>query len=70
MRVDVTGGTGDYTYLWNSGQTENPINLNLNPGIYSVQITDENMCIIDTAFGIALLQRIVFLMYLLQMEMK
>ena len=69
LRVDVTGGTGDYSYLWNSGETENPINLNLNPGIYSVQITDENMCIIDTVFRIALLQRIVFLMYLLQMEM-
>ncbi|MAO71363.1 MAG: hypothetical protein CMD02_02500 [Flavobacteriales bacterium] len=53
LRVDVTGGTGDYTYLWSSGETENPINLNLNPGIYSVQITDENMCIIDTAFRIA-----------------
>lgn len=53
LRVDVTGGTGDYNYLWSSGKTENPINLNLNPGIYSVQITDENMCIIDTAFRIA-----------------
>ena len=49
LRVDVTGGTEIILYLWSSGQTENPINLNLNPGIYSVQITDENMCIIDTS---------------------
>ena len=53
LRVNVTGGTGDYTYLWNTGETENPININLNPGIFSVQITDENMCSIDTVFRIA-----------------
>ena len=53
LLVDVNGGTGDYTYLWSSGEKENPININLNPGVYSVQITDENMCIIDTAFRIS-----------------
>ena len=51
-RVDVSGGVGNYSYLWNSGQTENPIDINLNPGIYSVKITDENMCSIDTSFRI------------------
>ena len=53
LRVDVSGGVGNYSYLWNSGQTENPIDINLNPGIYSVKITDENMCSIDTSFRIA-----------------
>ena len=47
LRVDVTGGTGDYTFLWNTEKLK-PYQLNLNPGIFSVQITDENMCNDDT----------------------
>ena len=45
----------DYTYLWSNGQTENPINLSLNPGIYSVEVTDENFCNEDTVFHIAVM---------------
>ncbi|MGY8989012.1 MAG: T9SS type B sorting domain-containing protein, partial [Flavobacteriales bacterium] len=53
LEVTATGGTGDYTYLWSNGQTENPINLSLNPGVYSVEVTDENFCNEDTVFHIA-----------------
>ena len=53
LEVTATGGTGDYTYLWSNGQTENPINLSLNPGVYSVEVTDENLCNEDTVFHIA-----------------
>lgn len=46
----VTGGTGAYTYTWSdttlNGQ-QNPTGLN--PGVYTVTVTDENNCsIIDT----------------------
>jgi len=37
--VIVSGGAGPYTYLWNTGQTENFIS-NLCEGTYSVVITD------------------------------
>ena len=55
LEVTATGGTGDYTYLWSNGQTENPINLFLNPGVYSVEVTDENFCNEDTVFHIAVM---------------
>ena len=53
LEVEVSGGIGDYTYLWNSGETINPINISLYPGIYSVEVTDENLCKKDTVFRIA-----------------
>ena len=52
LEVTASGGTGLYSYLWNSGETINPINLSLNPGLYSVQVTDENFCTSDTVFNI------------------
>jgi gliding motility-associated-like protein len=43
----VTGGTpfhsGNYTYLWNNGQTTENIN-SLCPGIYYLTVTDSNGC--------------------------
>jgi len=53
LNVNATGGTGNYTYLWSSGETVNPINLMLNPGVYSVEVTDGNNCQEDTVFHIA-----------------
>jgi len=53
LEVIATGGTGQFTYLWSSGETENPINLLLNPGVYSVEVMDENFCKEDTVFHIA-----------------
>ena len=41
--VDVTGGTGSYTYTWSDGQTA-AIAVNLGPGDYAVTVTDENNC--------------------------
>jgi hypothetical protein len=38
-----TGGTTPYTYLWNNGQTTATI-TNLEPGNYTVVITDANGC--------------------------
>jgi gliding motility-associated-like protein len=53
LEVSATGGTGTYSYLWSSGETMNPINLALNPGVYSVEVMDENFCKVDTVFHIS-----------------
>jgi hypothetical protein len=42
--VSVTGGSGNYTYLW-SNNAETTVQVNgLNPGNYNVQVMDENGC--------------------------
>ncbi|WP_424494922.1 HYR domain-containing protein [Salinimicrobium sp. GXAS 041] len=41
--VQVTGGTGNYTYLWSDGQTGQTAE-GLSSGNYSVTVTDENGC--------------------------
>ena len=38
------GGTGNYTYLWSSGDITQTA-YNLSPGLYSVDVTDVNGCI-------------------------
>jgi hypothetical protein len=42
--VDVVGGTGPYSYLWNNGSTSQSIS-SLCTGNYSVTVTDANGCI-------------------------
>ncbi|MCI4666834.1 MAG: T9SS type A sorting domain-containing protein [Bacteroidia bacterium] len=43
ISVSPTGGSGPYTYLWNTGATTNNLS-NLSPGGYSVLITDALGC--------------------------
>jgi SprB repeat/Secretion system C-terminal sorting domain len=43
--TNVTGGTGNYTYLWSDGQTSSHA-INLCAGIYDLTITDENECVL------------------------
>ena len=46
INITVTGGTGIYTYDWSNGEiTENITDLNA--GVYSVTVTDENGCSIS-----------------------
>ncbi|MFQ5447893.1 MAG: SdrD B-like domain-containing protein, partial [Saprospiraceae bacterium] len=42
--VTASGGTGTYSYLWSDGTTADTV-LNLQAGLHSVTVTDENNCI-------------------------
>jgi hypothetical protein len=42
--MTVTGGTGPYTYLWNTAETTEDI-IDLVSGNYSVVVTDDNNCV-------------------------
>ncbi len=53
LEAIVTGGTGDYSFEWGNGSTENPINLGMSPGNFSITVTDINGCNQDTSFIIA-----------------
>ena len=41
--VTVTGGAGNYTYNWSSGQTTEDLN-DIGAGTYTLTVTDENDC--------------------------
>lgn len=53
MEAIIVGGTPPYTYQWSNGSTDNPLNLALNPGHYSISVMDNNACVEDTVFVIA-----------------
>ncbi len=43
IELNVTGGVSPYTFVWSNSQTTQSI-FNLEAGIYSVTITDANLC--------------------------
>ena len=43
VEINVSGGNGLYSYLWNNGATSSEIS-NLSVGVYSVTVTDSNNC--------------------------
>ena len=43
----VLGGTLPYSYAWNNGETTNPI-FDLDPALYTVNVTDKNGCTISS----------------------
>ncbi len=52
--VIVSGGTGNFSYLWNNpGQSTTSTVTGLSAGSYSVSISDSNNCSVDTSVFIA-----------------
>ncbi|MGZ4033453.1 MAG: PKD domain-containing protein [Bacteroidia bacterium] len=50
--IAVTGGTGPYSYLWNTIPLQTtPAAINLNAGIHSVVVTDNNGCIVSAGIS-------------------
>ncbi|MBI5539621.1 MAG: gliding motility-associated C-terminal domain-containing protein [Bacteroidia bacterium] len=43
INVEVTGGTGSYSYLWSNGSIQSQL-YGLDAGEYSLTVTDENGC--------------------------
>jgi outer membrane protein OmpA-like peptidoglycan-associated protein len=50
-RVEVSGGTGAYTYRWKDGNTS-PEADNLAPGMHTVVVTDERNCETSVTFEV------------------
>jgi uncharacterized protein (DUF2141 family) len=50
--AEVTGGTGDYSYLWSSGSTSQTA-TGLSAGGYAVTVTDENGCTLVLAVTVS-----------------
>lgn len=49
--VIVNGGTAPYTYVWSNGETSSSIE-NLEPGIYDLNITDDQGCELNRSFTV------------------
>jgi hypothetical protein len=49
--ASVVGGTPAYTYTWSNGGAVNP-QVNLAPGLYTVDVTDANGCTISDATSV------------------
>jgi len=50
--LNVSGGTGAYSYTWNPDVSSDSYAENLSPGIYNVTVTDANLCEADTTINI------------------
>lgn len=50
--LNVTGGTGPYTYSWNQGSNSKDI-FGLSQGVYQVTITDANGCSLQSDFTVS-----------------
>ncbi|MEL6922768.1 MAG: T9SS type A sorting domain-containing protein [Bacteroidota bacterium] len=52
ISLNVSGGTGDYTYSWSNGARTSDINQ-LSPGIYEIEVVDANGCTISQSVSIS-----------------
>ena len=52
ITVDALGGTGALTYTWSDGANNSPTATNLAAGIYTLTVTDTNLCAADTVLAI------------------
>ena len=49
--LEVNGGSTNYTYVWNNGETSQDIS-SIATGTYNVTVTDENGCVLTETFNI------------------
>lgn len=52
INLNVTGGTGNYTFNWLPTNLSGPSPTNLSPGTYSVEVIDGNGCSLSETFEI------------------
>lgn len=52
IRTTATGGTGTYTYAWNTGHSGSDLEQAL-PGTYALLLTDANGCTAEAAYALA-----------------
>jgi gliding motility-associated-like protein len=50
ISLDVSGGTGDYSYSWNDDLSNSNQVIGLTAGLYSVNIVDTNGCQLNSSF--------------------
>ncbi len=55
--AEVSGGTAPYTYRWSNGDNSN-MTMNLEPGIYTVTVTDANGCMAMASGEVDVVQNI------------
>jgi gliding motility-associated-like protein len=53
ISVQTFGGTPSYSYYWSNWLGNNPVNSNLSPGTYDLDIYDDNGCLFEETFIIA-----------------
>ncbi|MFT6780781.1 MAG: hypothetical protein ACJA1A_000697, partial [Saprospiraceae bacterium] len=51
IQINAIGGTGSFSYAWTNGGNTNSIS-NLDAGVYSVTVTDENSCIFIDSYTV------------------
>lgn len=52
VQLSVSGGNAPYTYQWDNGATSSGIS-NLNPGVYTVNISDQNGCTFTSSYTVS-----------------
>ena len=52
IKLNITGGTAPYSYLWSNGSTQNQLQ-NLSPGTYSVKVTDASGCSVEKQYALS-----------------
>ena len=51
ISIQLSGGTGTLNYTWSNGVPDTTI-INLSPGIYNLDIIDQNGCMKDTSYSL------------------
>lgn len=52
LAVNVTGGTGNYSYNWNNGLPNQNAHSNVPANTYTVTVSDDNGCMINTSLEV------------------